>query len=81
MADEPWLIELNCADIEIVITSLEAGLHKLARVHPQENEMWHELCDLMEDLHATWQVVWPSEWMARTRATLEPLEGGVPAHD
>lgn len=57
----PWLTELNSADIEIVCSALEAGLQKLARAHPDETEMWHETCDLIFDLHATWQVVWPAE--------------------
>lgn len=61
--DEPWLTMLDTKDLDILLAVLEVALMKIPRAHPDnaQNEMWHEICDLMDDGHASWQAVWPAE--------------------
>jgi wyosine [tRNA(Phe)-imidazoG37] synthetase (radical SAM superfamily) len=68
MAGKAWLTSLNCEDIDIVSTTLDAAQAKLHRAHPEEREMWTELMDLLDDLHASWTVVWPAERLLRWSA-------------
>lgn len=58
---EPWLTVLNSQDIEILSDTLNAAQSKLRRAHPGEGGMWYELMDLLEDLHVSWQKIWPTE--------------------
>lgn len=60
---EPWLTALDTVDLDILLAMFEVPLTTIPRAHPDnaENELWHEICDLMSDLHESWQVVWPAE--------------------
>lgn len=50
----PWLTVLTNPEIEILSSHLESGLIKLMYLKPGENDMWHENCDLVGDLHLSW---------------------------
>lgn len=54
---EPWLSGLNTTDLGILLAMFEVPLMTLPRAHPDntEHDLWHEICDLMGDLHASWQ--------------------------
>jgi hypothetical protein len=59
--ETPWLTALDSREIEILGASIESGLMKLMVVYPKETEMWHEHCDLLGDLHKSWEIVFPKE--------------------
>lgn len=49
------LAVMDTDDLNITMDSLNAAQSKLHRAYPENRDMWNELMDLQDDLHAAWR--------------------------